>query len=217
MRTLRLLLVSVILSLVVVTPSRADPGQGTVITRGSDWSFGYYWNDYTITKVAVFSSDPQFLTSWFCDGQWPPVQAADWMNADYLWLWVASQKQNGWFGGPMFTRVYQTAEPPADDAAWCAMLSGQSAPLVAEGISEFKWNDLNTCNWGPGKNTWYPRAVGNLTAPSCPSGMTHFNMEFHYQLAPGTPSPVPPDCSIDPAAIRALVIRGPDLKCTGRK
>ena len=49
MRMLRLLLASVILSLFVVTPVQADPGQGAIITRENGWTFGYFWNDYTIT------------------------------------------------------------------------------------------------------------------------------------------------------------------------
>lgn len=217
MRMFRLLLASAILSLFVVTPSQADPGQGAIVTRGTDWTWSWWYNDYQITRIAVFSSDPEFLTSWFCDGQWPPVTTSDWMNVDNLALWMASQKQNFWTRGPTFTRVYETTVPPADDAAWCALLRGRSAPLVAEGIADFKWTDINTCNWGPGQNTWYQRGVGNLAASSCPSGIAHFSMQFHYGLAPGTPAQVPYDCAIDPADIRLLVIRGPDLKCIGQK
>ena len=67
----------------------------------------------------------------------------------------------------------------------------------------------------PDLESWYFRGVGNLTALSCPSGMTHFNMEFHYMWDKDL-APVP-DCNFGSAVPQWLVIRGPDLKCIGRK
>jgi hypothetical protein len=216
MRALRLLLVGVLLTLFVAAPSQADPGNGAVVYRdNSGWMFGVWWNDYQITKIALTSSDPTFLFSTLCEGQ-PPEPGPEWLPWGYLGINGPTGKWNEWLKGPVFTRVYQTTEPVFGDAALCELLNGDRGPLIAEGISELHANSTNSCDFGPGRNQYYWRAVGNLSAESCTSGMAHFNMEFHYMwpLEAGiTPECVPQDWSL----LRLLVIRGPDLKCIGQK
>lgn len=102
-----------------------------------------------------------------------------------------------------------------DEAFACSLLKGKKGPLIAEGISTFHHTDIDTCDLGPGRNTWYTRAVGTLSAPSCATGMAHFGMAFHYMLA--NDGVVNAQCAVeDPSDIRLLVIRGPELACTGR-
>lgn len=223
MRLFRLLALLFVLILLTVAPSQAGPG--TVVYRGTTPAIWFWWNDYQIDYVSVTSTDPLFFQDWLCGGAWPTPTPA-WKLLTYSDLYfIASGKENFWVRGPQFTRVYKIVNPPASDAFWgpttgCEILQGDWGPLVADGIAGFQWNDHNTCNLGPGKNTWDMRAVGNLTAPTCNKGMAHFDMTFHYMLtndAVVIPNPGG-GCSVeDPAHhVRNVVIRGPNVNCIGK-
>lgn len=222
MRLLRLLVTVFVLALIAVGSSQAGPG--TVVYKGTTPAIWFWWNDYQIDYVSVTSTDPLFFQDWLCGGSWP-APTPEWKLLSYLDLYfIASGKENFWLKGPQFTRVYKILNPPPPDAFWmgrstgCEIINGDWGPLVAGGIAEFQWNDHNTCNLGPGKNTWDMRAVGNLSAPLdvCPSGMTHFDFTFHYMLT-NDAYVDPATCTLDdPAHIRKVVIRGPDVKCIGK-
>jgi len=99
-------------------------------------------------------------------------------------------------------------------------VQGRKGHLLADGVSEFGWNDHNTCNLGPGQNNWDMRAVGTLITPpgvcSSGSGMAKFSFTFHYMLTKD--ACVDANCAIDePAHIRKVVIQGPDSKCIGKR
>jgi hypothetical protein len=199
-----------------VGPSLAGPGEGTAVFRTNEaWGFWFFWNDDDPATISVHSSDPTFLLSTFCDGQ-PPAPGDEWMFLTYQDLAIASQKRNFLLKGPTFTRVYRaTSGPVLDNASACSVLKGERGPLIAEGISTFHWTDINTCDLGSGKNTWYGRAVGTLSAPSCASGMAHFRMNFHYMLA--NDGVVNQQCLVDDLSdIRSVVIRGPEVTCLAR-
>lgn len=100
------------------------------------------------------------------------------------------------------------------DEALIAVHSSDPAYLEATFCDGQPPAPSNTCAVGPGCNTWYWRAVGSLAAPSCPSGMAHFAMAFHYMLARDA---VLDNCQpTNPADIITLDLRGPDLTCIGR-
>jgi hypothetical protein len=225
MRALRFLL---ILSLFAAIPAQAQaqPGQGkgALVIRGSDaWGWTYF-DDATmedgvivrpITRIAVFSSDSQFFTSGLCDGNWLSEPAPDFLLGSYHWVehqMGDDWKENGWVKTPQFVRVYQATEVPADDAAWCAMLTGQSAPLLAEGIADLTMQYQNTCNLGPGGgwNGSY-RAEGNLSAPTCPKGLAHLKMLEDFNVSPDAG----PTCEFDVQYLdwpKADI----DVKCIGQ-
>jgi hypothetical protein len=219
MRALRFLL---ILSLFVVTPAQADPGQGkgAFIIRGSDGWGIFNWDDVSVnnvtrTRIVVYSSNPEFFTSGYCDGNWPSEPGLVWLVGDYHWVehqMGDSWKENGWFKATVFVRVYQATEWPADDAAWCALLTGQGAPLIAEGIADLTIQHHNTCNLGPGGG-WNGsfRAVGNLSAPTCPQGLAHLNMQQDMEVSPDAGA----TCEPDPQYV-SWPKGDIDLKCIGQ-
>jgi hypothetical protein len=203
----------------VLAASRGQ-GQGAVIYRGSDqWYVWISWNDYVVpgdtALYAIHSSDPEFGIHYFCEGVYP-TPGDGWTFIDYLAIWNAAHRETYWTRGSMPTRVYRTTVPAAySDAFTCSLLKGESGVLLAEGTSKWFWNDINTCNVGPGRNAFYLRSVGSLSAPSCPRGVAQFDMGFHYLLA--NDAVLDENCQLqDPADLLAVVVRGPDLTCIGK-
>jgi hypothetical protein len=195
--------------------------QGTVVIRGSDGNLLWIsWNDYVqpgdVTLFAIHSSDPEYGIQFFCDGVWPPP-GDSWMLLDYLEVWNAAQRENLWSRGHAFTRVYRATFPEgfSYEAIACSLLRGEAGVLLAEGTTEWKYGETNACKAGPGRDSYYYRSVGSLVAPSCPRGLARFEMGFHYLLAKD--AVLDENCQLqDPADIRAVVVRGPDLDCIGR-
>ncbi len=222
MRLLRLLVVLSVLTLSFVTPCLA---QGTAVYRGEFPWTAIWWNDYEITNIVVQSSDPGFDVDGICYGNWPEP-ATEWKLVSYHELYLTpSGKDNYWIKGPVFTRVYGNFSSPLDPGGsffssewWCNLLQGNEGELLAEGISEYDQNDINTCHLGPGQNTWDIRARGHLYASPtvCPSGIAKLDFTFHYMLTKDAYVD-PATCTVDdPAHIRLVAIRGPNLKCIGK-
>ena len=231
MRLLRLLAALSVLILIAVGPSLAGPG--TAVYRGTFPVVWFWWNDYEVANIAFTSSDPQFYVDWFCGGATGPLPDPGPVFKPLSYhdlFYIASGKENYWIKGPQFTRVYGRFSGPLDpNGSWatptwvCDVLKGYEGQLLAEGVSEFRWNDHNSCNLGPGQNTWDQRAIGTLTSQPgvCGAGlgMAQFDFTFHYMLTKdAVVIQVPGDgCYVDdPTHVRKVVIQGPDLKCIGK-
>ena len=105
MRILRLLLVGAILVFVGAPPCQAQamPGGPSMVFRGHDLQLIWFiWNPVTPADVAVYSSDPQFFSSVFCDGQPWPEPTEDWLLGDYTSVIVAQMKINQRGEAPKF-------------------------------------------------------------------------------------------------------------------
>jgi hypothetical protein len=212
MRRLRALAVLFVLSLLVVAPSLA--ANGAVIFRGNDgW---IWWFESNNGNLVVFSPE-QYFGAGFCN-----QPTGEWIFLDYKGVWNPKlTKQNYWMAGPHFTRVYPGVDPGTypgwvwDPAFLCAFLQ---TPPSAEGISDVKWVDINTCQTGPGQNTWSHSAHGMLYTPStvCSSGMAKFDMVLKWMLT--ADAYVDPDtCTVDDDShVRLVVGQGPSLKCVGK-
>lgn len=226
MRLIRVLGLLLVLTQLGVAASHAGPG--AVVLRNSFPLWSIWWNDYDITNVALVSSDPDFDVGLWCEGDpWPDPSVEYKLLSAHDVLNLVNGKENRWLKGPAFTRVYGNFDPPLPldgsflNQAWmCRLLNGQEGQLLAQGVAAFKWSEQNFCNQGPGQYTWFLHAVGNLSdvAGVCSSGVAHFDFTFHLALTEGASAVLDPwgNCIVDYADFRKVVIRGPDLRCTGR-
>jgi hypothetical protein len=214
MRLFRLLVLLFALTLLVVGTSSAGNGHGAVFFRGSDgWIWGFDWNE---GNLAVYSSERNFSAG-FC----PLVEEGEWIFLDYKGQWVPSQKQNYWWRGPVFTRIYLGVDPdtyPGWDWGTVTCNFLQTFPQSGWGISEITHTDIDTCNLGPGRNTWSDRVHGFLSTPRtvCSSGMAKHDLVLKWMLP--LDAYVDPDtCAAgDPSQIRLVAAQGPSLKCIGK-
>ena len=213
MRMLRNCTVGCVLAFLLAAPAYGEPGQGTVIYRGTNgWLTQFNWGGAVpgdIALIAVHSSDPTYTQSRFCEGI-PPVPDEEWLFLSYHNMYIAAEKQTYWVRAPLFTRVYLVQIPAVFNWTFaCDLLTGVEGQLLAEGISTYRRSDTNVCNGGPGRSHLQLRAVGNLTTPSCARGIAHFEMGFHWMLEQDGV------CG-DPADVIDVTVRGPELKCIGQ-
>lgn len=212
MRLFRVLGVLSVLTLLVLSSSSAGQGHGAAIFRGNDgWLWWFDWNE---GNLAVYASEPNFDMG-FCGGP-----QGEWIFMDYKGVWVPPQKQNYQWGGAVYTRLYPGVDPGA--LGWdftnteflCTFL--QTAAPAAWGISEFKHTDIDTCNLGPGRNTWSDRVHGLLQTPKtvCSSGMAKHDLVLKWMLP--LDAYVDPSCAVDSSLIKLVVAQGPALKCIGK-
>jgi hypothetical protein len=214
MRLFRLLALLFVLTLLVVVPSSAGNGHGAMLFHGSDgWIWWFDWNE---GNLAVYSSEQNFSA-----GQCPLVEEGEWIFVDYKGEWVPPQKQNYWWRGPAFTRIYLGVDPdtyPGWDwgPVTCNFL--QTFPRSAEGISEMTHTDIDTCNLGPGRNTWSDRVHSFLYTPKtvCSSGIAKHDLVLNWMIS--LDAYVDPITCIaaDPSQIRLVAAHGPSLKCIGK-
>lgn len=211
MRMLRCVVVLSMLALLAAAPVEGGPGGGTAVYRGEGWNLWIVWNDYAVpgdtALIAVLSSDPAYLEATFCDGL-PPAPGEGWLFLDYQFMgW---QKLNAWVRGSWFTRVFRATIPAVlDDPFACSLVRGEAGPQVAEGISRFKQNPSNICEFGPGQYRDFWRSSGTLydRTGQCPGGMVAYDWSVHYHWENVDPVTCIPT---DPTIIKVV---GPALKC----
>jgi len=222
MRTIPLcvILILVVCFLAVSAPAA---GKGAAVYRGNDAFWLWFDWDETVSgprEVLYWSTYPDWGEAFFCDYSELP-------DLDMRWQWVVipsgelfGYKNNGNFFGPQYARVLYL--DPDNDIPWddiCGFIQGDSfASPIAEGMVQFHVSDINSCNLGPGRNTWFWRVNGELVDlredDACESGEVNVKMLDHWQL---TKDAVPnPDCEfVFPDDYIHVKRTPPTLTCKG--
>jgi hypothetical protein len=205
MRALSVLFCCVVLSLVLVTNSAADPGNGAVVIRESGEVLFWYWLWDREDMFLLGGSAEDALEAFHCgvppEGEILPyydkfvVQP----NGKVKFLEKASA----------YVRIFAPATPDDFFADPCTFLS--EGPQVAEGIGSWVQNDNNLPGVGSGRNTWGFREKGALydLLGLCPNEIVHYQTIRRFQLDP-VDADWPacwPDCVV------TKVFKGPRLSC----
>ena len=199
----------------------AVQGQG-VASHSNQPMRNFVYNDYAMagdtTLFAVISSDPEFHKGTWCqDGtQQPPSD--DWLYLRVQDVYPRSGKENYRLFGVVFTRVYQVTFPEVLNRPFvCALLTGSSGTLLAEGTSSFMLTEENLCAVDRGRDVMLIRGGGKLeTLPAfpCQSGTAMFDYAYHYMLS--RDAVVDASCSLVSGEMLYARIDGPNLACIGK-
>jgi len=195
----------VVLCLVFVTNSAADPGNGAVVIREDGEELFVYW-DWDGEDMLVLGGSSDDALEWFLCGA-PPVgeilpfydKLVEQPNGKIKFLGKASA----------YVRIFAPANPELlfDDP--CGFLS--SGLQVAEGIATWVQNDNDLPGTGSGRNTWGFREKGALydMLGSCPNEIVHYQNIRRFQLDPMDAEfpACQPDCVV------TKVAKGPRLSC----
>ncbi len=202
------------LCLFVTNLQAADPMGRTLVYRGNDGGILWFFWDGDQTVVYI-SSEDDWGKSVFCDGNWV-TSNMHWQVEE-----VAGMKINQIWKGPLMARVFYPmtlAEFDRNnwtDAFLCNWVQNQPEDLmIAEGIVHFNAPDINTCAFGPGRNSWgwsFSGSLINLKA-LCPGNRVSLKYQENYQLKMGA-FVDPETCTTDESNIILIKQYGPALSC----
>lgn len=205
MKALLVLFCCVVLSLVFVTFSVADPGNGAVVIREDGevlWWAGDWDGEYMLSLEA---SSVDGLEWFFC-GDPPEGEILPYHD---MFVELPNGKIKFLEKASSFVRVFAPATPADFNADRCAFLT--DGPQVAEGIASYVYHDNNLPVVGPGRNVWGWNEEGSVydLLGLCPNDIVHFQIIRKFQLDPVDADW--PDCW--PDCVVTKVAKGPRLSC----
>jgi hypothetical protein len=205
MRALSILFGCVVLSLVFVSFSAADPGNGAVVIRDDGQALFWYW-DWDGEHMLVLGGSAEDALEWFHCGTPPQGEILPYHDK---YVVQPNGKVKFLERASAYVRVFAPATPDDFLTDPCTFLS--AGPQVAEGIASWTHLDNNLPGVGAGRNVWGFNEGGSLYDLSglCPGGIVHYQTVRRWRLDP-VDADYPacwPDCVV------TKVAKGPRLSC----